>query len=88
MGKKAIIIGATGLIGHDLLIRLLADNNFHEVLAISRKALPIKNPKLKELIINFDNLADASDQITGDVVFCCLGTTVKKTPDLVQYTVK
>lgn len=85
MSKKAILIGATGLIGHDLLIKLLADENYSEVLAISRKALNLNHPKLKELIINFDELSNHIAEISGDVVFCCLGTTIKKTPDLAVY---
>ena len=85
MSKKAILIGATGLIGHNLLTKLLADNNYGEVLAISRKALRINHPKLKVLIINFDELANYASEINGDVVFCCLGTTIKQTPDLNQY---
>jgi len=85
MGKKAILIGATGLIGHDLLAKLLAHETYTEVLVITRKALHVNHPKLKELIINFDELASYKAEIIGDVVFCCLGTTLKKTPDLAAY---
>lgn len=85
MSKKAILIGATGLIGHNLLIKLLANENYKGVLVISRKALNINHPKLKVLIINFDELANYASEINGDDVFCCLGTTIKQTPDLVSY---
>jgi len=85
MSKTAIVIGATGLIGHDLLMKLLSSENYKEVLAISRKTLGIEHSKLKELIVNFDELANYSSEINADVVFCCLGTTLKKTPDLAQY---
>ncbi len=85
MSKKAILIGATGLIGHHLLTKVLANENYNEVLVISRKTLNISHPKLKEVIINFDELANYASEIVGDVVFCCLGTTIKKTPDLAVY---
>ena len=85
MSKKAILIGATGLIGQNLLTKLLTDESYTEVLVISRKALNFNHPKLKEININFEELADHKAEITGDIVFCCLGTTIKNTPDLVQY---
>lgn len=85
MDKKAILIGATGLIGQDLLMKLLADENYSKVLVISRKQVNVTHPKLKEILINFDELADSATEIIGDHVFCCLGTTIKKTPDLTVY---
>lgn len=85
MSMKAILIGATGLIGHNLLTKLLANENYKEVVAISRKKLNLNHPKLIEIIINFDELSNYASEITGDVVFCCIGTTIKKTPDLSVY---
>lgn len=85
MSRKAILIGATGLIGHYLLTKLLANENYREVLVISRKALHINHPKLKVLVVNFDDLANYAQEINGDDVFCCLGTTIKQTPDLSNY---
>ncbi len=85
MSKKAILIGATGLIGQNLLTKLLADKNYSEVLVISRKSVNITHAKLKEIVVNFDELASYATQIGGDHVFCCLGTTIKKTPDLTVY---
>ena len=85
MSKKAILIGATGLIGANLLEKLLASSNYTEVLVIARKKININNPKLKQLTINLDEMHLHTDEITGDDVFCCLGTTVKKTPNLELY---
>ncbi|ETZ24437.1 NAD-dependent epimerase/dehydratase family protein [Pedobacter sp. V48] len=85
MSKKAILLGATGLIGNNLLAQLLNNPNYSEVLAIGRKKLNIEHPKLKELVVDFDHITQYAADITGDVVFCCLGTTNSKTPDKVQY---
>lgn len=85
MSKKAILIGATGLIGTDLLQKLLDSSSYTEVLVIARKNMNNNNPKLKQLIIDFDELQEHTNEIIGDDVFCCLGTTVKKTPDLKIY---
>ncbi|WP_144910233.1 NAD(P)H-binding protein [Mucilaginibacter frigoritolerans] len=85
MAKKAIIAGASGLIGSSLLDILLHEPGFDEVLILVRKEIPVKNKKLKQLVIDFDRLNDYASEITGDAVFSCLGTTMKKTPDLSVY---
>lgn len=85
MSKKAILIGATGLIGTDLLQKLLGSTSYSEVLVIARKKIIENNPKLKQLVINFDEIHQHSSEIIGDDIFCCLGSTVKKTPDLTIY---
>ena len=60
MSKKAILLGATGLIGHNLLYKLLSDETYNEVLIISRKSSNITHVKLKEIILNFDEIANYS----------------------------
>jgi uncharacterized protein YbjT (DUF2867 family) len=85
MSKKAIIAGASGLIGSKLLNILLQQPNYDEVLILVRKELPVKHKKLVQLVIDFDRLDEYSPAITGYVVFCCLGSTRKKTPDLEVY---
>ena len=78
MNKTAIIIGATGLVGSKLLQQLLADDAFAEVKIFVRRATGIQHPKLAEHIINFDQFAGVRNQVTGDVLFSCLGTTLKQ----------
>ena len=85
MLKKAIISGASGLIGKNLLTQLLNSTYYSEVLVIVRKTLNIEHDKLKELIVDFDHIDQYSAEIVGDIVFCCLGTTNSKTPDKAQY---
>lgn len=85
MPKKAIIVGASGLIGNELLDILLQSADYQEVLALVRKGLSIDHPKLVQLIVDFDNLDKWAAAINGHALFCCLGTTLKKTPDLSEY---
>lgn len=85
MSKKAIIAGASGLIGSNLLNILLLAHDYNEVLALVRKELPLQHKKLIQLIVDFDKLEAYSGFITGHVLFCCLGSTKKKTPDLAVY---
>ena len=85
MAKKAIIAGASGLVGGELLNIILQQPNYDEVLIVVRKKLPIVNSKLQQLIINFDRLYDYKDELKGDALFSCLGSTRRKTPDLAEY---
>lgn len=85
MPYKVIIVGASGLIGSHLLSELIKAKDISEIIAIVRKPLGIIEPKLKELIINFDDLEAYASEINGDIIFCCIGTTKKKTPDAKIY---
>jgi len=83
--KKAIIAGASGLIGNHLLQIILDGNGYDEVLILVRKELPIQHKKLDQLLIDYARLQDYSGSIKGDAIFCCLGTTKKNTPDETEY---
>jgi uncharacterized protein YbjT (DUF2867 family) len=85
MSNKAVIAGASGLIGSKLLNILLQESFYDEVLILVRKELPLSHKKLVQLVIDFERLEDHAAAITGHLVFCCLGSTKKKTPDLVEY---
>ncbi|MDF2188415.1 NAD(P)H-binding protein [Paraflavitalea sp. CAU 1676] len=74
---KALIIGATGATGKDLVKVLLEDKDYTAVVLFVRRASGLKHPKLSEIITNFDQLEAVSDHIKGDVWFSCLGTTLK-----------
>ncbi|MGX4257701.1 NAD(P)H-binding protein [Bacillus sp. YH3-2-B2] len=76
--KKALVVGATGLVGTKLIEILLKNESYSEIIVLARKPLEIEHEKLKVLKINFDHLEDEypAEEVTD--VFCCLGTTIKK----------
>lgn len=74
---KAIVIGATGATGRELVDLLLKDDRFGEVVALTRKGHFSPHNKLKEVVIDFDKIQDYSSFVQGDIAFSCLGTTVK-----------
>ncbi len=74
---KAIVIGATGSTGKYLVDELLRDPNYESVSIFVRRPTGKKHPKLVEHIIDFANLQQYADLITGNVLFSCLGTTLQ-----------
>jgi len=82
---KAIIAGASGLIGSLLLYDLLQSAAYQEVVILVRNKLPIEHKKLKQVIVDFNRLTDYADDINGHAIFCGLGTTRKKTPERTVY---
>ena len=73
---KALIIGATGATGKDLVTQLLADDTYSEVHCFVRKPLTLTHPKLHAHVVDFDTPEAWSDLLHGDVAFSCLGTTL------------
>ncbi len=76
--QKAIVIGATGLVGRQLVELLLENAHFYKVVVFTRRSLGIQNKILEENIINFDAPATWQHLVTGDVLFSALGTTLKQ----------
>ena len=85
MKTSAIVLGASGLIGSHLLSLLLKEPRFDSIKVIVRKLLPFQHPKLIQIIADFEHLELKKEEIKADIIFCCLGSTQKKTPDLDLY---
>jgi uncharacterized protein YbjT (DUF2867 family) len=85
MSYRVILVGASGLIGSNLLSELIQSEAITEILLLVRKSTGISNPKIKELILNFDELNSYSSEIQGDIMYSCLGTTTRETPDSKLY---
>jgi len=83
--KKALIFGASGLIGSHLLNQLLNSSDYDQVTVVVRKKLPLQHAKLKMLIGDYQSLPTLKSQLVVDDVFIALGTTKKNTPDQEQY---
>ncbi|MCG9971090.1 NAD(P)H-binding protein [Christiangramia crocea] len=80
-GKTAIILGATGLTGSILLEKLLQDERYEKIKVFSRQHVRQQHPKIEEFLINLFELEKVGNLFTGDEVYCCIGSTQKKTPD-------
>lgn len=76
--KTAIVIGATGLVGAGCLERLLQSPDYRQVIAVSRRPVPVEHPKLVRVETPFEQLSAALRSLSADDAFCCLGTTIRQ----------
>lgn len=77
MGKHALVVGATGATGKDLVQKLLNDANFSQVSIFVRRHPGLQHVKLLVHVIDFDHPEQWKNLVKGDVLFSCLGTTLK-----------
>lgn len=78
MSKTALILGATGLVGTELVQLLCHHQDYDKVICLSRRALAWQHPKLTQYIVDFTAPETWQHLVQGDVVYCALGTTIKQ----------
>jgi uncharacterized protein YbjT (DUF2867 family) len=76
MPRKAILVGATGLVGNHLLHLLLGEPAYEKTTALVRRPLSVRSDKLEQRVVDFDRLEETSGDWGGDDLFLCLGTTM------------
>ena len=74
----ALVLGSTGLVGAQLIQRLLEDNSYSKIKVVSRHTIDLNHHKVENVIVDFEMLEHYRDQLKADVIFCCLGTTMKQ----------
>ncbi|MBK8548808.1 MAG: NAD-dependent epimerase/dehydratase family protein [Saprospiraceae bacterium] len=79
MQKTAVVFGASGLVGSEVIKILLSKEEFGLIILPVRKIVSdYTSPKIKQLIIDFDSLDLYANELKGDCYFLCLGTTMAK----------
>ena len=76
--KTAIVAGASGLIGKELVQKLISSDQYHRIYVVSRKKSGLVNEKVTELVIDFEKIDQLTFDEPVDDVFCTLGTTMKQ----------
>ncbi|MCM3172361.1 NAD-dependent epimerase/dehydratase family protein [Paenibacillus sp. MER 99-2] len=78
--NTAVVAGATGMMGKQLVQLLLEDTAYKRVIVLVRRSVGITHPKLEERIVNFDRLESevGADILQHADVFCTLGTTMQQ----------
>jgi hypothetical protein len=77
MNFRAILFGATGMVGEGVLLESLKHPSVESMLVIGRRPCNIKHPKLSEILHkNFFDYADIENSLWGyDACFFCLGVS-------------
>lgn len=78
MSKVALVAGASGLIGSRVLDELVKCGEYDTIKALVRQGTTVKTKGVTVVEVGFDQLEMHRDAMKADVVFCCLGTTMKK----------
>jgi uncharacterized protein YbjT (DUF2867 family) len=78
MKKTALVAGGTGLVGAYLVDYLIESKDYYEVKVIIRKGSEYHKSQVTLIEVDYDQLFDFGNFMHADVVFCCLGTTMKK----------
>lgn len=76
--KKALILGATGMVGTQLVKELGKSKIYSEIHLLTRRALKLADPICVGHVVDFGNLSKYADLFKVTDVFICLGTTIKK----------
>lgn len=73
-GRTALVAGASGLVGREILRALLADKGYTAVHCVGRRPLALRHPKLTSSTVDFAALPSLP---AVDDVFIALGTTIQ-----------
>ncbi|MGJ1236153.1 MULTISPECIES: NAD(P)H-binding protein [Sphingobacterium] len=74
---KVVLIGGSGATGRALIQLMLKSKEVTEIVVLLRRVSFDEHIKLKQVIIDFENLTDFEREIQGDIAISCLGTTLK-----------
>lgn len=77
MPTRAVVVGATGLVGSELLRLLVADDRFAAVAVLGRRSTGVAHRKVAEHVVDFDAPRAWAPLVAGDVLFSALGTTIR-----------
>jgi uncharacterized protein YbjT (DUF2867 family) len=76
-GRTVLVVGATGLVGTEVVQQLLSDETVARVVLVVRRPLTIASPKAEVHVVDFEKLADHKALFAVDQIICALGTTIK-----------
>lgn len=78
MARRAVLIGATGLVGRLTLSLLAHDDRWESVVTLTRRSIDPVSPSHRPHVVDFDALAEKASLFACDDLFCALGTTMKQ----------
>lgn len=76
--KKAIVFGATGLVGSAVVRQLQDDSRYGEIAVFVRRKMPVEGEKIQQHIVDMAQPETWAEAIRADEIYCCIGTTIKQ----------
>ncbi|MGZ9817811.1 NAD(P)H-binding protein [Peribacillus simplex] len=76
--KTALILGATGVVGTQLVKEISNSKIYREIHLLTRREMKFTEPKCTLHVADFENLSKYADLFNVSDVYICLGTTIKK----------
>ncbi len=83
MDKIAIVLGATGLVGRELVDQLADADHISKVITLTRRSAKHSSSKVLNQVVDFDHLEDYASLFSADFLFSCLGTTLQQAGSIV-----
>ncbi|MEO0368090.1 MAG: NAD(P)H-binding protein [Pseudomonadota bacterium] len=74
---KAVVIGGTGVVGREVVTQLSEADHIDSVFSLTRRPIDYEDPKIKNHVVDFEDLSVHEDLFSADLFFSCLGTTRK-----------
>lgn len=78
MDKTVNVIGATGLVGRQLVKQLLREPGIGKIRIFTRRKTGFEESVIEEHIVDFDDEKSWKSMVSGDILFSSLGTTLKQ----------
>lgn len=78
MGKVALVLGSTGLVGHALIEQLIATEEIRQIITLTRRPIKHTSVKVVNHVVDFEQLEQYASHFQADLMFSCLGTTLKQ----------
>lgn len=75
MNRTAIVIGATGVVGKEVVKELSLKKEVSEIITFTRREYDFQSPKVINYVVDFDEIENYSDLFQGEYLFSCMGTT-------------
>jgi uncharacterized protein YbjT (DUF2867 family) len=76
--RRALLLGATGLVGSKLLTQLIQHEDYRAIATLGRRAPALTHEKVSHFIDDFSGDSLHGPVPDADVLFCCLGTTIRQ----------
>ena len=76
--KTALVFGASGLVGSQLLKELIKSPIYEHIIVFNRSEKKYSSEKITQHVIDFSDLRKHINLVVGDDLFYCIGSTIKK----------